>query len=152
MSQAERGCHVSAGKFVLNGSNYEPSFENVLIMEIPATRRRRAWLYVRLSLAAGLLGIAVGFYVHAVNDLDTSAFDFFSFAVRGIIIGAAFWYFEIFWVQGPRGRRLRGMSYGARLITKVIVYVLLVEAGYALGYAIFNPEEALAWVLAVGGG
>ena len=40
-----------------------------------------------------------------------------------MLIGAAFWYFEIFWVRGPRGRRMRALPYGGRLAVEVIAYV-----------------------------
>lgn len=121
-------------------------------MDLPTTPEKRVKLHVRLTLAAGLLGIAVGFYLNGVRDLDTSAFDFFSFAVRGMLIGAAFWYFEIFWVRGPRGRRMRALPYGGRLAVKVIAYVVLIEAAFLLGQAIFDPQKALGWVMAIGGG
>jgi hypothetical protein len=112
-------------------------------MDQPTTPKKRVTLYIRLTLAAGLFGIAVGFYLNGMRDLDTSAFDIFAFAVRGILIGAAFWYFEIFWVRGPRGKRLRTLPYGGRLAVKVIAYVVLIEVAFLLGEAIFDPEAAL---------
>ena len=121
-------------------------------MDLPTTPAKRVKLYIRLTLAAGLFGIAVGFYLNGVRDLDTSAFDFFTFAVRGMLIGAAFWYFEIFWVRGPRGRRMRALPYGGRLAVKVIAYVVLIEAAFLLGQAIFDPQKVLGWIMAISGG
>ncbi|MFP6733796.1 MAG: hypothetical protein VB959_08140 [Rhodospirillales bacterium] len=121
-------------------------------MDLPTTPAKRVKLYIRLTLAAGLFGIAVGFYLNGVRDLDTSAFDFFAFAVRGMLIGAAFWYFEIFWVRGPRGRRMRALPYGGRLAVKVIAYVVLIEAAFLLGQAIFDPQKVLGWIMAISGG
>jgi hypothetical protein len=121
-------------------------------MDLPDTPEKRMKLYIRLTLAAGLFGIAVGFYLNGVRDLDTSAFDIFAFAVRGILIGAAFWYFEIFWVRGPRGKRMRELPYGGRLTVKVIAYVVLIELSFLAGQAIFNPESILGWVTALSGG
>jgi hypothetical protein len=121
-------------------------------MDLPTTPEKRVKLFIRLSLAAGLFGIAIGFYLNGVRDLGTSAFDIFAFAVRGILIGAAFWYFEIFWVRGPGGRRMRALPYGGRLAVKVIAYVVLIEAAFLLGQAIFDPAAALDWVTANGGG
>ena len=115
-------------------------------MDKPDTLEKRVKLLIRLSLAAGLLGIAVGFYFNGVRGQDTAAFDVFAFAVRGILIGLAFWYFELFWVRGPRGRRLRARPYGTRLMVKVIAYVVLIEAAFVLGQAIFDPKTALDWV------
>ncbi|MBT3553179.1 MAG: hypothetical protein HOO19_06470 [Rhodospirillaceae bacterium] len=112
-------------------------------MDLPDTPEKRVKLYIRLTLAASLFGIAVGFYLNGVREQDTSAFDIFAFAVRGILIGAAFWYFEIFWVRGPRGKRLRALPYGGRLAVKVIAYVVLIELGFLVGEAIFDPESAL---------
>ena len=115
-------------------------------MDKPDNHNKRVNLFIRLSMAAGLLGIAVGFYFNSVRDLGTTVFDVFAFAVRGILIGLAFWYFELFWVRGPRGCRLRAMPYGARLAVKVIAYVVLIEAAFLLGQAIFDPKTVLEWV------
>lgn len=120
-------------------------------MDKPDTLDKRVNLFIRLSLAAGLLGIAVGFYFNSVRELDTTAFDVFAYAVRGILIGLAFWYFELFWVRGPRGRRLRAMPYGARLAVKVIAYVVLIEAAFLLGQTIFDPKTVLDWVTNLAG-
>lgn len=119
---------------------------------MPDTPEKRVKLYIRLTLAAGLLGIAIGFYLNGVREQDTSAFDIFAFAVRGILIGAAFWYFEIFWVRGPRGSRLRALPYGGRLAVKVVAYVVLIELGFLAGEAIFDPEAALGLFTAFSGG
>lgn len=121
-------------------------------MDLPDTPEKRVKLYIRLTLAAGLLGIAIGFYLNGVREQDTSAFDIFAFAVRGILIGAAFWYFEIFWVRGPRGSRLRALPYGGRLAVKVVAYVVLIELGFLAGEAIFDPEAALGLFTAFSGG
>ncbi len=120
-------------------------------MDLPDTPEKRVNLYIRLTLAAGLFGIAVGFYLNGVCDLDTSAFDIFAFAVRGILIGAAFWYFGIFWVRGPRGRRMRALPFGGRLAVKVVAYVVLIEVAFLLGEAIFDPEAALGLFTALSG-
>ena len=121
-------------------------------MNLQDTPKKRVNLYIRLTVAAGLLGIAVCFYLNGVRELDTSAFEIFALAVRGILIGAAFWYFEIFWVRGPRGKRLRALPYGGRLAVKVIAYVVLIEAAFLLGEAIFDPEAAFGWFTVFGGG
>lgn len=121
-------------------------------MDLPDTPKKRVNLYIRLTLAAGLFGIAVGFYLNGVRELDTSAFDIFAFAVRGILIGAAFWYFEIFWVRGPRGKGMRALPYGGRLAVKVIAYVVLIEAAFLAGEAIFDPKAALGLFTALSGG
>ena len=112
--------------------------------------RTRFWLYVRLSLGAGLLGVAFGYYLQSMGRTEMDGFGIFSYAVRGIIVGAFFWYFEIFWVRAPKGDRLRQMAYGPRLIIKIIAYVVAIEAGLLVGYVIFYPREALSVI--TGGG
>ena len=121
-------------------------------MDQPDIPEIRVKLYIRLTLAAGLFGIAVGFYLNGMRDADTSAFDIFAFAVRGILIGAAFWYFEIFWVRGLRGKRLRALPYGGRLAIKVVAYVVLIETAFLIGEAIFDPEAAIGLFTSLSGG
>jgi len=107
------------------------------------THRERVNLYIRMTLGASLLGIAYGFILQVMGLVKLAPFDVFSYAIRGTIIGALFWYFEIFWVHGPRGIKLRSLSYGQRLIIRVIVYFVLIQGGILIGHAIFEPQEAL---------
>lgn len=112
-------------------------------MAAPTTHKERVWLYIRLTIGAGFVGIAWGYYMQAIGRLEMDGFLVFSYTVRGMIIGAFFWYFEVFWVHGPRGAKLRALAYGPRLLLKVVVYVILIEAGFLIGYAVFNPQESL---------
>jgi hypothetical protein len=108
-------------------------------MAPPSTHKERVNLYIRMILGAGLLGIAFGYYFKVIGRIgDMTTFLHFSFAVRGMIIGALFWLFEIFWVNGPRGKKLRDRSYGSRMAIKVVVYVVLIEAGFLIGEALFS--------------
>ena len=104
-----------------------------------SSHKGRLYLYIRMILGAGLLGIAFGYYLKVIGRIDEmTAFAHFSFAVRGMIIGALFWLFEIFWVNGPRGNKLRSMRYGLRTAIKVVVYVGLIEAGFLIGEGLFT--------------
>ena len=106
---------------------------------IPA--RARFKLYVRLVIGAALLGIAFGYYLQLQGRLEMTPFLVFAFAVRGLIIGALIWAFELFFMLGPRGSRLARTSRGLRFALRIAVYVVLFEAGYALGALIFAPQE-----------
>ena len=105
----------------------------------PSTHKDRINLYLRMIIGAGLLGIGFGYYFKVIGRIDDmTAFAHFSFAVRGMIIGAFFWTFEIFWVSGPRGNKLRDLKYLPRMAIKVVVYLVLIEAGFLIGQALFS--------------
>lgn len=103
-----------------------------------SSHKDRINLYIRMIIGAGLLGIGFGYYFKVIGRIDEmTAFLHFSFAVRGMIIGALFWLFEIFWVAGPRGQRLRSLKYAPRMTIKVVVYIVLIEAGFLIGQGLF---------------
>ncbi|NQV55592.1 MAG: hypothetical protein HQ503_07015 [Rhodospirillales bacterium] len=110
-------------------------------MAVPATHKGRVWLWVRLTIGAGLMGIAIGYYLQVIGRLEMTSFLIFSFTVRGMIIGAFFWMFQIFWVAGPKGKKLRALATGPRLTAKVVVYVVLIETGYWIGELIFRSSQ-----------
>ena len=70
-----------------------------------------------------------------------TSFLIFAFTVRGMILGALFWFVEIFLIQGPRGKKIRDLPYGPKLTIKVVFYVIAVEVGLFIGQLIFNPEN-----------
>ena len=106
-----------------------------------SSHKERIYLYIRMIIGAGLLGIGFGYYFKVIGRIDEmTGFDHFSFAVRGMIIGALFWLFEIFWVNGPRGKLLRSLNYARRMAIKVVVYVVLIEAGFLIGQALFSAD------------
>lgn len=110
----------------------------------PTTPRGRVWLYIRLTLASGLAAIVVGYYFQLIGRVIMTPFEIFSFASRGIIIGLLFWWFEVFYVHGPAGHRLRELAYKPRLIVKVVAYMVLIESGFLIGFAAFHPSETMA--------
>ena len=65
----------------------------------------------------------------------------FVFAVRGMIVGAPIWAFELFWVLGPDGNRLASLAPATRFGLRVVVYLILGEAGYWIGAVIFAPAD-----------
>ena len=103
--------------------------------------RARLKLYLRLVLGAGLIGVAFGYYRQLLGELEMTPFLVFAFAVRGMIIGAFIWAFELFYVMGPRGNRLARLTPGARFAVRIAVYIVLFETGYVIGAAIFTPQD-----------
>jgi hypothetical protein len=103
----------------------------------------RLSLYVRMTLAAGLLGIALGYYLQIIGRIDMTGFQIFAFAVRGMIVGALIWAFELWGVVGPTGSRLASLTPPARFAARVAVYLILGELGYWIGEAIFEPKDIL---------
>jgi hypothetical protein len=103
----------------------------------------RLSLYIRMTLAAGLLGIALGYYLQIIGRVDMTGFQVFAFAVRGMIVGALIWGFELWGLIGPNGSRLAGLTPTTRLAARIAIYLILGELGYWLGEAIFEPEDIL---------
>jgi hypothetical protein len=110
-------------------------------MTTPISQRARLWLYLRMIFGAGMLGIAVGYYLQLMGRLEMTPFLVFAAVMRGMIIGAFVWAFEIYWVLGPRGNRLAPFSPAARFTIRIVAYVILGEAGYWIGEALFQPED-----------
>ena len=54
--------------------------------------------------------------------------------------------------RGLRGKRLRALPYGGRLAIKVVAYVVLIEAAFLIGEAIFDPEAAIGLFTSLNGG
>ena len=103
----------------------------------------RISLYIRMTLGAGLLGIALGYYLQIIGRIEMDGFQVFAFAVRGMIIGAFIWAFELWGVIGPNGSRLAGLTPATRFAARLAVYLILGELGYWIGEAIFEPEDIL---------
>ena len=112
-------------------------------MPDPISRSARVSLYIRMSLGAGLLGIALGYYLQAIGRVEMDAFQVLAFAVRGMIVGALIWAFELFALIGPKDPRLSGFTAPARKAIRVIAYLILGETGHLIGEAIFEPEDIL---------
>jgi len=115
-------------------------------MALSANMRAKVWLYIRMSLAAGLLGIGYGYYLQVMGRIEMVGFLHFEFAIRGIIIGALFWAFQIFIINGPKGDRLRAMANGPKILIKTIGYLIVIEIGFLIGEAIFDFEDYLPMV------
>ncbi len=109
----------------------------------PISNRARLSLYIRMTLAAGLLGIALGYYLQLIGRIEMTGFQVFAFAVRGIIVGALIWAFELWGVIGPKGSRLAGLTPPARFAARIAIYLILGELGFWIGEAIFEPHEIL---------
>ena len=107
------------------------------------SNKARLSLYIRMTLAAGLLGIALGYYLQVIGRLEMDWFLVFAFAVRGMIVGAFIWAFELWGVIGPNGSRLAGLTPSTRFAARIAVYLILGEAGYWIGEAIFEPKDIL---------
>jgi len=105
------------------------------------SNRTRLSLYIRMTLAAGLLGIALGYYLQATGRIEMNGFLVFAFAVRGMIVGALIWGFELWFVLGPNGSRLAGLSPAIRFAARIAAYLILGELGYWIGEAIFEPKD-----------
>ena len=103
----------------------------------------RLSLYIRMTLAAGLLGIALGYYLHVIGRVDMDWFHVLAFAVRGMIVGALIWAFELWGVIGPNGSRLAGLTPTTRFAARIVVYLILGEGGYWIGEAIFEPKDII---------
>jgi hypothetical protein len=103
----------------------------------------RLSLYLRMTLAAGLLGIALGYYLQVIGHIDMDWFQVLAFAVRGMIVGAFIWAFELWGVIGPNGSRLAGLTPTTRFAARIAAYLILGEAGYWIGEAIFEPKDIL---------
>lgn len=107
------------------------------------SNRARLSLYIRMILAAGLLGIALGYYLQLVGQIEMTGYRVLAFAVRGMIIGALIWAFELWGIIGPRGNRLARLTPPARFAARLAIYLILGELGYWIGEAIFAPHEIL---------
>lgn len=107
----------------------------------PTDNRARLALYIRMVLGAGLLGVALGYYLQLLGRLTMSPFLIFAFSIRGIIVGAIIWAFELFVVLGPNGNRLAKLSPAARFAVRIAAYLILGEAGFWIGEAIFRPGD-----------
>jgi hypothetical protein len=94
-------------------------------------------LYVRLVIGAALVGIGYGYYRQLNGWVEMTPFLIFQYAVRGALIGALIWAFELFFVQGPHGNRLARLPRGTIFAVRIAVYVVLFEAGYFAGAALF---------------
>jgi hypothetical protein len=110
-------------------------------MTLSDEQRARVWLYIRMSLAAGLLGIGYGYYMQVMGRIEMIGFLHFEFAVRGIIVGMFFWALQIFVLNGPKARRLNAMSYGPKVFFKTVAFLLVIGIGVLIGDAIFNPQK-----------
>ncbi len=110
-------------------------------MTFSITLRGRLSLYLRMVASAALLGIALGYYLQLSGRLEMTPFLVFAFAVRGSIVGALIWAFELYWVLGPTGNRMRNLAPATRLAMRIVAYLILGETGYWIGEAIFAPEE-----------
>jgi len=105
--------------------------------------RTRLSLYILLILGSGLLGIALGFHLQIMGEIDMTWFRVFAFAVRGMIVGALIWAFELFAIIGPNGSRIRNLTPGTRFAIRIVAYLILGELGYWIGEAIFDPADIL---------
>jgi len=103
----------------------------------------RLSLYIRMTLAAGLLGIALGYYLQLIGQIEMTGYRVFAFAVRGMIVGALIWAFELWGVIGPNGSRLAGLTPPVRFAARLAIYLILGELGFWIGEAIFEPHEIL---------
>ncbi|MBT7953624.1 MAG: hypothetical protein HN731_00410 [Rhodospirillaceae bacterium] len=110
-------------------------------MALSENMRAKVWLYIRMSLAAGLLGIGYGYYLQVMGRVEMTGFLHVEFAIRGIIIGALFWALQIFVINGPKGDRLKAMTYGPKVLIKTIGYLVVIEIGFLIGDVIFNFEK-----------
>ncbi len=110
-------------------------------MPIPNTHRGRVWLWVRLTIGAGFLGIGFGYYLQIIGRLEMTPFMIFEFTVRGMLIGFFYWAVEIFMIQGPQGKHIRKMPYGPRLLVRVVFYLIAIEIGHLIGQAIYSPDN-----------
>lgn len=115
------------------------------------TSRGRLRLYLRMVASAALLGIALGYYLQLAGRLEMTPFLVFAFAVRGMVVGALIWAFELFWVLGPNGNRMRNLASVTRLGVRIVAYLILGETGYWIGEAIFAPEEIADLFFTAGG-
>ena len=103
--------------------------------------RVRFKLYVRLVIGAALIGIAFGYYLQVQGRLEMTPFLVFAFAIRGLIVGALIWAFELFVVMGRYGQRFARLSRGTRFAIRIVAYVVLFETGFALGSLVFATPE-----------
>ncbi len=81
-----------------------------------------------------------------MGSVTMDGFLVFAFAVRAMIIGAFVCAFKVFYANAPAGIRLRDFNRGSRLTIRVIALIVLFEAGFGLGWVLFNWQEALALV------
>jgi hypothetical protein len=100
-------------------------------------------LYLRMTFGTGLLGIALGYYLQIIGRVEMTAFLVFAFAVRGMILGALIWGFELFALNGPNGNRLNGLTPATRFLARIAIYLILGEIGFWIGQAIFAPEDII---------
>ena len=110
-------------------------------MDPARERRQRLYRYFRLVAASCLIGIAFGFYLELLGRIGMTGFRTFEFAVRGGIVGALFWSFEIFALSGARRQRFQALGYGARLAARIAAYAILIEAGLFIGQVVFAPDD-----------
>ena len=110
-------------------------------MALTVEQRAQVALYIRMSLAAGLLGIGYGYYLQVMDRVEMTGFLHFEFAVRGIIVGMLFWAFQIFIINDAKGERLKAMPYGPKLFFKTVAYLVVIETGFFIGDVIFNSDK-----------
>lgn len=120
-------------------------------MTLSITSRDRLRLYFRMVVGAALLGIALGYYLQIAGRLEMTPFLVFAFAVRGMVVGALIWAFELFWVIGPDGNRMKNLASVTRLGVRIVAYLILGETGYWIGEAIFAPAEIADLFFTAGG-
>ena len=113
--------------------------------------RARLRLYLRMVAGAAMLGIAFGYYLQLSGRLEMSLFLVFAFAVRGLIVGALIWAFELYWVLGPDGSGLKNLASVTRFGVRIVVYLILGEVGYWIGEAIFAPANIADLFFTAGG-
>ena len=107
-------------------------------MSEPIPTRARVNLFLRLLVGAALVGIGFGYYRQAKGAIDMTPWLVAEYALRGAIIGALIWGFELFFVQAAGGNRFARMSRGTVFAVRIAVYIVLFEAGYFVGRAIFG--------------
>jgi hypothetical protein len=66
-----------------------------------------------------------------------------AFTIRGMIIGALIWAFELFFVLGPNGNRLGRLSPAARFAIRIAAYLVIGEIAFWIGQAIFQPSDVI---------
>lgn len=108
--------------------------------------RAKVGLYIRMSLGAGLLGIGYGYYLQVMGRIEMTGYLHFEFAIRGIIIGLLFWALQIFVINGPKGDRLKALTYGPKVLIKTIFYLIVIEIGFLIGDVIFDFDKYQAYL------
>lgn len=104
-------------------------------------KRQRLYRYLRLIAASCLIAIGFGYYLELLGTIDMTPFRIFEFAVRGSIVGAIFWGFELFLLSGRARHRFDALSYPARLTIRIVGYAALIEIGLFVGQVLFAPND-----------